>query len=276
MAHWQGRSALVTGGGSGIGKALGGALARRGARVWLSDVDAEGVRAAADAIGGVTSAATLDVRDAAAFAKLAQGVEATEGRIDLLFNNAGIGVGGEVQELGPEHFDRVIDVNIRGVTNGVAAVYPGMVARRSGHIVNTASAAGLVAVPFMAPYAMSKHAVVGLSSSLRYEAARHGVAVTALCPTAIDTPLLDTTGPEDLSKPSWIPDIRAFLTRVAGAPVPVDRFVDAALAGVEKNRELVIEPWTARMLHRLQRWFPALVAIRMRQVVAQEIALRGK
>ena len=276
MGFYEGKVALVTGGASGIGRALGSALAARGARVWLSDVNAEGVRDAADAIGGTVSAATLDVRDAEAFAGLARSIEASDGPVDLLFNNAGIGVGGEVHELGAAHFDRVIDINIRGVTNGVAAVYPGMVARGSGHIVNTASAAGLVAVPFMAPYAMSKHAVVGLSASLRYEAARHGVAVTALCPTAIDTPLLDTKGPEDLSKPSSLPDIRAFLTRVTGAPVPVDRFVDAALAGVERNRELVVEPWSARAIHRLQRWFPSLVAIRMRQVVREEVALRGE
>ena len=90
-----------------------------------------------------------------------------------------------------QHWDRIIDINIRGVIHGVHAVYPGMVARGSGHIINTASVAGLAPAPLLVPYATTKHAVVGLSISLRAEAAAYGVKVSVLCPSAIETPILD-------------------------------------------------------------------------------------
>ena len=193
-----------------------------------------------------------------AFTAVVDDVVERHGRVDLLFNNAGVGVGGDVEDLTPEHWNRVIDVNIRGVVNGVRAVYPHMLERGAGHIVNTASLAGLGPAPLLTPYGMTKHAVVGLSTSLRLEAADRGVRVTALCPSGIDTPLLDSTGPADL--PQAPHDVRRYLRRQLGREYPADEFAVKALRGVTRNKVLVIEPARARFAARLTRFAPGLVA----------------
>jgi NAD(P)-dependent dehydrogenase (short-subunit alcohol dehydrogenase family) len=145
-----GQTAIVTGGASGIGRALGEELAARGCTVILADRQLELAREAAVELenrGHAASAAELDVRDLAAFETLAQQVRARFGRIDFLFNNAGIGVGGGMETYAPEDWDDVFDVNLRGVANGVQSVYPILIEQRSGQIINTASMAGLVPSP---------------------------------------------------------------------------------------------------------------------------------
>lgn len=259
MNSWNNKSAVITGGGSGIGKALGTALARRGAKVWLSDVNGEAAEAAAKEIGGDARGVALDVVDAEAVRAHIETVASTHGRIDAVFNNAGIGVGGDLRELNLDHFDRSIDVNIRGVVHGILAAFPLMKAQGGGTIVNTASAAGLLALPLMAPYCMTKHAVVGLSKSLRYEAAQHGVRMNVLCPTAIETPLLDTDVSRELGA-SWRPDIRTYLTEVGGPPYPVDKFVEYALGQIEKDQAVIVAPLGARVRLAFGTLFPGIVS----------------
>lgn len=273
MRSWKGATALVTGAASGIGLALSRALASRGAEVWCTDVDANALATATSELGSRVHSAVLDVRDSAAVRRAVEAVVEERGRIDYLFNNAGIGVGGESHEITVEHYDRILDVNVRGVTNGVAAAYPIMVRQGGGHIVNTASVAGLGPAPLLAAYAMTKHAVVGLSTSLRLEAERHGVRVSALCPGVIDTPLLDSEGPADLPRP-WRPDLRRYLSRVAGPPYPAAALAEGALKGVEKNREIIIVPASARFAMALSRLFPGLLRWRTRQALAAELAAR--
>lgn len=188
-----GKVALITGGASGIGRALASEFCARGGEVVLADRQrslAEEAAAELTSRGSRAHAVELDVRDGAAFNEVARDVRKRSGGIDYLFNNAGIGVGGEVARYTPADWDDVIDVNVRGVTNGVQAVYRWMVARGSGHIVNTASVAGLMPTPGEVSYVASKHAVVGLSKSLRVEARRHGVKVSALCPGVVRTAIL--------------------------------------------------------------------------------------
>jgi len=250
----KGAVAIVTGGGSGIGRALSIELAKRGAVVHVTDVNGASAEKTAKDIGASATHAALDVRDGAAVQRFCDGV----GRVDYMFNNAGIGVGGEVQDLLLAHWDRIIDVNIRGVVNGVQAVYPGMVARGSGHIINTASMAGLAPAPLLTPYAMTKHAVVGLSVSLRMEAAAYGVRVSALCPSAIETPILDSKGPDDLPKPKWMPNSREFLTKISGKPYPVEKLAEETLDAVDDDVGLSVIPARARMMYRGYRWAPWL------------------
>ena len=193
MKTLEGQVALVTGGASGIGRAIGEELAARGCDVLLADRQASLAEDVAKSIrerGGRASAVSLDVRDRGAFERVARDLVARTGRIDLFFNNAGIAVGGDVDTYRPEDWDDVYDVNLRGVSNGIHAVYPHMIARKSGHIVNTASVAGLVASPGNVSYTATKHAVVAISKAMRVEAKRHGVRVSALCPGAIETPIL--------------------------------------------------------------------------------------
>jgi NAD(P)-dependent dehydrogenase (short-subunit alcohol dehydrogenase family) len=267
---WKDRSAIVTGGASGIGKALCSALSKHGVRVVVTDVDGDGAAKLASALGNGATAQHLDVRDASAFAALVERTAREHGRLDYLFNNAGIGVGGEVQELAVSHWDRVIDVNVRGVVHGVMAAYPLMLRQKSGHIVNTASMGGLVPAPLLTPYATTKHAVVGLSLSLRLEAAPLGVRVSALCPGTIDTPLLDRNNPADLPAISWRPDVRSYLTQLAGPPCSPDVVAKDTLAGMEKNQAVIVTPVQARIGWRLYRTAPGLVSKQFARALAAQ------
>jgi len=260
----QGRIAFVTGGASGIGRALCGALAARGATVVVADINASGAAAVARELesrspGSVTSVA-LDVADARGFERAVSEVREEHGRLDLLFNNAGIGVGGPVEELTLAHWERVLDVNLRGVIHGVRAAYPLMLEQRSGHIVNTASLAGLLPFPLGTPYATTKHAVVGLSLSLRAEAAANGVRVSAICPGVIDTPILDSEGPLDLPRTRFAGRGREILLHSSGGRAyPPGQLAQDVLRGVERNRALIIAPARARTAWLLNRFAPGLL-----------------
>ncbi|SDY00956.1 NADP-dependent 3-hydroxy acid dehydrogenase YdfG [Geodermatophilus africanus] len=260
------RIAIVTGGASGIGRALGAALVRRGDRVVLADVDGDAASAVAeqlDATGpGEATAAAVDVRDADAVRTLVTGTAERDGRLDLLFNNAGLGIGGATEELTPAHWDRTLDVNLRGVLHGVQAAYPLMLRQGHGHIVNTASLAGLLPMPGSAPYATTKWAVVGLSLSLRAEGAARGVRVSVVCPGGVDTPILDKGVPADLPRVPSIEaiDARAVITRLSGGRLyGADALAADVLRGVDRNRAMVVAPRQARAMWRLMRLSPSLV-----------------
>ena len=181
---------LITGAGSGLGRALALELARRGASLHLSDLDAQGLEQTAALVrsaGGTVQTDCVDVRDAAAVRRWVL----APARVDYLFNNAGIaGVGGLTDRYAPSDWGTIIDVNLKGVVNGVHAGYSVMVRQGFGHIVNTASLAGLIPMALALPYSAVKHAVVGLSKSLRIEAAAKGVRVSVLCPSFVRTPIL--------------------------------------------------------------------------------------
>ncbi len=261
--HFQGRVAIVTGAASGIGEALSGALVRRGAAVVLADIDEAGVKAAADALsarpGAQVSGVALDVTDAEAVAALVERTAHDHGHLDFLFNNAGIGIVGPVRELSLAHWNRVIDVNLRGVVHGVVAAYPLMIRQGRGHIVNTASLAGLLPSPMLTPYGMTKHGVVGLSESLRMEGADHGVRVSVVCPGVIDTPLLDKGNPPDLPPVTTMPNGRKLLTSMIGAAYPASSLAEDVLDGVARNRPLIVAPRHARIPWRIYRLSPRLI-----------------
>jgi len=249
---FDGKIAIVTGGASGIGRALGEEMARLGAVVVLADLDAEGAEAAAEAIrcaGGRTRGVKLDVTDREAFAELVEDVVREEGRLDYLFNNAGIGVTGEVRDLPPGAWDRVIDTNLRGVVHGVEAAYPVMIRQGSGHIANTACIAGLVPFPMTAAYCATKHAVVALSTALRTEAAELGVKVSVVCPGTVDTGMFE-------SIEYFRVDKSAILRGVAPALLPVDRCARAILRGVKRNRGIITVTMHARLVWWLYRLAP--------------------
>lgn len=272
---WSGKNAIVTGAASGIGFALAWALAQRGVTVHLADIHAERLERAAAAFGSRAHPHLLDVRDAPAVRDLVGKVAQEDGRLDFLFNNAGVVIGGETHEMAVEHFDRLIDINIRGVVHGVAAAYPIMVRQRHGHIVNTASLAGVSPVPLMVAYTMSKHAIVGLTTSLRIEAANHGVRVCAICPASVETPLIDAKPPAGLPPIPWQPDLRKFLERGGGPVYPADLLAEEALRGIEKDRALIFLPARARHIARLHRFAPALAEKAAGRVLAVTLRERA-
>jgi NAD(P)-dependent dehydrogenase (short-subunit alcohol dehydrogenase family) len=262
---YGGRTAIVTGGASGIGRALCAHLSAAGAHVVVADIDADGaasVAAAASAQGtgpGTTVARHLDVTDEESFRRTVRDVVERHGRLDLLVNNAGISLGGPAEELRGEHWDRLIGVNLRGVVNGVLAAYPQMIDQGDGHIVNTASGAGLVGLPFIVGYSATKHAVVGLSTALRPEAALHGVRVSVLCPGAVETAILDTAPPDDLPRgPTRAVTARQYLAVARQRPVSADRFARLALRSIAADRGVIVVPRRARTLWHLHRLSPRL------------------
>jgi NAD(P)-dependent dehydrogenase (short-subunit alcohol dehydrogenase family) len=253
------RSAIVTGGASGIGRALAEQLAKTGIHVVLADRQvelAEDVASGIRASGGSATVTELDVRDADRFRAVAQATVAEAGRLDYLFNNAGIGVAGELRDYDAADWDDVIDVNLRGVAHGILAVYPRMIEQGFGHIVNTASMAGLVAGPLQGSYTATKHAVVALSKALRIEARQYGVRVSVLCPGVIRTPIL---GGGRYGR--FKSDPATFVTFLeALRPFDPAALARRVLHAVERNRSIIIEPKWWRLFWYLERLSPWLGA----------------
>ena len=248
--------AIVTGAASGIGRSLSEQLALAGAQVILADVQTQLVEDAAAGIrsrGGRATAVELDVREFSQIDALVQSTVEEHGRIDFLFNNAGIGIGGNIDQHTAHDWDRIIDVNLKGVAYGVQAVIGPMVAQGFGHIVNTASISGLLPIPGVVAYTTTKHGVVGLSKSLRGELRHTGVRVSALCPGTIDTPLL--TGGK-FGKFHGISAAVARHTITSFAPMDPERFAVKALKGIKKNKALIVIPWQYRLMWLLLKRLP--------------------
>jgi NAD(P)-dependent dehydrogenase (short-subunit alcohol dehydrogenase family) len=194
-----GRVAVVTGGGSGIGRALAEALAAAGSAVVVADLDLTAAEAVADEIrsnGGRADAVTVDVADAASVDELAAGVIGRHGRVDVLCNNAGVSTFNLIEDQTLDDWRWVLSVNLWGVIHGVHSFLP--ILRRQGtpaHIVNTASIAGLLSgVAFIGPYSATKVAVVSISETLVKEFAIAGlpIGVSVLCPSSVDTRVMES------------------------------------------------------------------------------------
>lgn len=185
-------TAIVTGGASGIGRAIGCELAGKHVFVIIADLDEQGGQQTVSEIekqGGRARFVKLDVTDADQVEAVVHNVYREFGRLDYMFNNAGIAMYGELYDMSREHWDRIISVNLWGVINGTQAAYRLMKKQGFGHIANTASAAGLGPSPMTAAYATTKHAVIGLTTSLHYEAETFGIKVSTLCPAFVNTPI---------------------------------------------------------------------------------------
>lgn len=198
MDDLQGKTAVVTGAGGGIGEGIAHAAAEKGMKVVVADIrEAEAQRVAA-AINAKASGATgpqaiavqVDVSDLASVEAMATAAEAAFGEVDLLCNNAGVWVGALMQDADMADWDYLIKVNYYGVIHGVKAFLPKMLARKSGHIVNTSSMGGLLAGPPEGLYCTTKFAIMGLSEALLMEVAAEGVGVSVLCPGLVDTGLI--------------------------------------------------------------------------------------
>jgi len=257
--HFRGKVAIVTGGAAGIGQALCEALSRHGARVIVADIDEERGRQTASAIaanGGLARAAHLDVTNREHVQRLVADTAGEFGHLDYMFNNAALTASrGELCDLPCEAWLRAIDVNFLGVLYGTMAAYACMIRQGSGHIVNTASLAGLVGFPTSMPYGATKAAVVNLSMSLRMEAAARGIKVSVTCPGPVHA---DTDQHRRL--------------------IGVNKAARQILTGVERNRAIIVFPWLARLLWWRYRLSPELVLPLGRKLVrsyrAEQLAER--
>jgi NAD(P)-dependent dehydrogenase (short-subunit alcohol dehydrogenase family) len=254
-----GKVAIVTGGGSGIGEALCRELARRGARVVVADINEENagrVAAAIAADSGHAGARTVDVAREQDVRRLVEDTAAACGRLDYLFNNAGIAIGGDARDLTLDHWQRVLDVDLYGVLHGMRAAYPIMAKQGSGHIVNTSSAAAFFAAPGNAPYCTAKHAVVGLSLSLRLEGADLGVKVSCICPGFVRTNIYQNAQAVGMTLPAGMSR-----EQFAGAPAKMmapSRAAQVILDGVARNKALIVFPASIRWARRANYFLPGL------------------
>jgi len=257
MDYFRDKVALVTGGASGMGRAVCEQMGRYGAKVVVADINYEGAQGVAKSIvvaGGQAWAANLDVIQQADVENLINETARERGRLDLIFNNAGIGIIGDERDKTQDHWNKVIDVNLLGVLYGTTAAYQLMVQQGFGQIVNMASMAGFIPSPMDIAYGTTKRAIIGLSLSLRDEGAALGVKVNAVCPGLIKTPIIyntpilnvDWTREEiDKNLPHWLYMEESKAGR-------------AILKGVARNRGMIVFPFHALLAWWLVRLCPPL------------------
>jgi len=257
-----GRSALVTGAGSGIGRETALALARRGANLFLCDVDEDGLAETerrAREFGREVSSRRVDVASAEEMGAFAAAVHERTPAVDILVNNAGVAIGGGLLDTSLDDWDWIVGINLKGVVHGCHFFAPAMVTRgRGGHIVNVASVAGYVASEPLAAYATTKFAVVGLSEALRDELARHDIGVTAVCPGIINTPITTNVrlrGAVMAASGMRQQMVDAYQRRNYGP----ERVAENILKAIARNRAVAPISPEAWLLYYLKRFAPGLM-----------------
>jgi NAD(P)-dependent dehydrogenase (short-subunit alcohol dehydrogenase family) len=266
---FSGKTAIITGGTSGIGLALGELLASSGAHVVLVARNKERGEKGAKALQGGKGSVRFegaDVSDADAIKRVVASAIAERGRLDYLFNNAGVGVIGEARDLSIEQWRAVIDTDLMGVVNGIAAAYPRMIEQGFGHIVNVSSVGGFFPTPGAVPYIAAKYGVFGLSRSLRIEAALVGVRVSVACPPGVETEFFNVSINVGY-------DLAEVAKVLPGGLMSAKKCAEEILNGVAKNKAIIL-PGSAPLLYFLARRFPALTDAMGKGILAKLTLLR--
>jgi NAD(P)-dependent dehydrogenase (short-subunit alcohol dehydrogenase family) len=276
-----GRKCLVTGAASGIGRATAIAVAARGGRVFLTDIDAAGLEATAAQItaggGTVEHAQALDISDHAAVVRMAEEIHAVHGSLDVVMNVAGISIWGAVENLQHEQWRRLVDVNLMGPVHVIECFVPPMIAAgRGGHLVNVSSAAGLFGLPWHAAYSATKFGLRGISEVLRFDLRRHGIDVHLVCPGGVDTPLVGTVVIAGVDKDD--PRMRRMVKRFQAHAESPEHVARAILRGLERGRYLVFTSPDVWVGHVFQRKFalPYELAMRLANHQLTRVARYGR
>lgn len=238
----NGRRCLITGAASGIGRATAIAAAKRGAELYLTDIQATELAATVaeiEAAGGrVAHSEAIDLTDHEAVVAMAAAIHEAHGSMDVVMNIAGISTWGRIQDLAHEDWQRTIDVNLMAPISVMECFVPPMIAAgRGGHIVNVSSAAGLFGLPWHAPYSASKFGLRGVSEVLRFDLHRHRIGVSLVCPGAVKTPLVGTVNIVGIDRERA--DVKAMVNRFERHAVSPETVAEKILKGVERNRYMV-------------------------------------
>jgi NAD(P)-dependent dehydrogenase (short-subunit alcohol dehydrogenase family) len=253
---FKNKVAIVTGGASGIGREICLYLAKRGAIVVIADINSKAICETANEVktlGAKCLVKSVDVAKQADVENLVQETKKLFGRIDVMINNAGVGVDGEFKDMTLSHWEKVININLWGVIYGTYAVYPLMMEQGFGQIVNVSSLAGLIPGGLMTSYVATKHAVVGFTLSLRAEAFQYGIKVNALCPGFIETPIHDST----LKVSDYLKSERNHRNK---SRFPTAQgCINAIMRGVQRNKAIIVVPGSHKIFWWFYRLCPSLI-----------------
>lgn len=260
---------VITGAASGLGLALARELARLGGILILADRDAAAAKRAARSIqesGGIVDARKLDISNARATERFVETIVKEYGRIDYFFNNAGVSIRGETRDLKREDWERLFAVNLYGTIHAGNAVFKVMVKQGSGHLINTASASGLVPLPVASPYSTSKFAVVGYSENLRLEGADLGVRVSVVCPGFIRSGIRNSPAVNVPQKESFQVPFKEMSAEDAARRI---------IQGVERNKGRIVFPFYVHLLYLLHVHLPSISSRIGRRMIRNFRKLRG-
>ncbi|MDD5748777.1 MAG: SDR family oxidoreductase [Actinomycetota bacterium] len=244
-----GKWALVTGAGSGMGKATATDLAREGANLILADISAEALGNAArqiESLGATVHTFCVDLTDFSQVSDMANVIHARWGAVDILVNCAGVGHMGHIVDTSLDDFRRLFDVNVFSIFHTVRAFAPEMMKRKSGNIVNISSAQAFFSVPTWGAYASSKFAVDGLSEALRYELFWHGISVSTVFPGVVKTAFYDSIAAGGIH-------VRLGLKLILGFAAKPEKLSRLIVRGIEKNKRIIMQPivWPMYLLRRI-------------------------
>ncbi len=274
----NGRRCFITGAASGIGRATALAAARRGADLYLTDRAAEGLEETAEAVrvagGRVSWTGTADVADHDAIVAMAEEIHAAHGSMDVVMNVAGISIWGAIERLDHDHWRRANEIDLMGPISVLECFVPPMIAAgRGGHVVNVSSAAGLLGLPWHAPYSAAKFGLRGVSEVLRFDLRRHRIGVSLVCPGGVKTPLVGTV--EIVGVDQDDPEVAKLKRRFEKHAVSPEHVAERILAGIERNRYLVFTSRDIQLAYAMQRWFPPGYRLVMRLLNDRLVAVAG-
>jgi NAD(P)-dependent dehydrogenase (short-subunit alcohol dehydrogenase family) len=260
MKIGKGTQVFITGAASGIGRATAIAMARLGARLFITDINRPGLEGTTALIrkegGEVAGARAFDISDYSAVKTFADEVHAKFRHMDVIVNNAGIALFALIENMTHAHWEKVIRVNLWGPIHGMECFLPEMIKAKKGHLVNVSSAAGLTGAPWHAAYAATKWGLLGISEALRYDLMQHHIGVTVICPGAVETNLKHTV--EILGVDLNTPAVVEMKQRFSGRAVTPERVAELIIGAIQKNKFLVITSWDIRALYFFKKHFSPL------------------
>ncbi len=255
MKLYKDKVVVITGAGSGIGKCLAEQLASYGAQVVISDINPEGLEKTVQGIAGKgwdVTGEPLDVADYKAFEAHIEGIIESKGRIDYIFNNAGIAIAGEFRDTTIDDWHKVIDINLNGVFYGSILAYKQMVKQGSGHIVNLSSIEGMAPFPNTGSYVATKFGVLGFTQTMWVEGKSLGVKTSAVCPGFIKTNIFEAAKMVNVDRKKLLDQYKV----IQWLGVTPEKCADVILKGVAKDKPIIPVTTLAHFLWRMVRLFP--------------------
>jgi NAD(P)-dependent dehydrogenase (short-subunit alcohol dehydrogenase family) len=279
VAALRDKRCLITGAASGIGRATALAASARGAELFLTDIDAEGLEGVAGDLRGaggrVSYASPADIADYEAVTAMAEEIHATAASMDVVMNIAGVSTWGSIDRLQRSDWQKMIDINLMGPVGVLECFVPPMIeAGRGGHVVNVSSAAGLFGLPWHAAYSASKFGLRGVSEVLRFDLRRHGIGVSLVCPGAVKTPLMGTVELVGVDRES--PRIKKMVARFGERAVSPEHVAEKIVEGIVKDRYMVFTSADIRALYWVQRSFEPGYRLAMRLLNRELVRAMGR